>query len=377
MSKDKIALQEFEERINWPLDRKIQETNERIELWVQYWGKDAYISFSGGLDSTVLLDLARNHPRIDGESLPAYFADTGTEYPDIRRFVRSIPNIAWVQPKIKFHKVLEKYGYPVVSKNVSKYVKEVQRAKTAQVVRLRLTGWRKDGTHSPMSKIPHKWQFLIGAPFNVSDMCCYHLKKRPLKNIGAPIVGVRAAEAKNRKNTYLRTGCNAFEISQPRSWPMAFWTDRDVKEYIAIKSLRYCPIYDMGYRRTGCFSCAFGIHLEPWPNRFQLMQKTHPRLWDLCMDRYGFQPVLEFMNDWLPKNQKIAYRWKDYSPMQLTKLRKKFEAGEIPKAVEAVEKLGVGTFDYGVYNKCIPLKRKQIGGLLKRKQIGVCVIDSN
>ncbi len=312
MGSNIITDEEFKKRLAWPLDRKINETMERIDLWVQYWGKDACVSYSGGLDSTVLLDIVRSHPRINGAAIPAFFADTGTEYPDIRRFVKATPGITWVRPKMKFHEVIKKYGYPVVSKQMAQYIGQVQRAKTPQVVRLRLTGWTARKKYSPMSKISQKWQFLTGAPFQVSDKCCALLKKHPLKKMGVPMIGVRAAEPKNREKTYLMSGCNAFDNKTPRSWPMAFWTDADVKEYIKIRKIEYCSIYDLGYKRTGCFPCAFGLHLEPWPNRYQLMEKTHPRLWNLCMDRYGFQAVFEFMNEWLPKKQQLSYKWRDY-----------------------------------------------------------------
>lgn len=312
--KNIISESEFKRRVQWPLDRKIKETQERIELWAEYWGPKISISFSGGLDSTVLIDLVRTHPRIDGGGgIPVFFSDTGTEYPDIRRFVRTIPGVIWVRPKMKFHQVIKKYGYPVVSKRISQYVGQVKRAKSANTVRLRLTGFKKDGTYSQMSKIPQKWHFLIGAPFLISDMCCEKLKKAPLKNMGMPLVGIRAAEAKNREKTYMLHGCNAFHLKSPRSWPMAFWTDADVKEYIAAKGLDYCPIYDMGYSRTGCFPCALGVDQEPWPNRFQLMEKTHPKIWNLCMDRYGLQAVFEWMNEFLPKKQQISFRYSDYS----------------------------------------------------------------
>ena len=44
---------------------------------------------SGGKDSTVLLDLARRiYPDI-----PAVFIDTGLEYPELRDFVKTIPNV--------------------------------------------------------------------------------------------------------------------------------------------------------------------------------------------------------------------------------------------------------------------------------------------
>lgn len=329
MTQDLISAQQFAERVAWPLDRKIKETWERIAAWVDYWGKDASVAFSGGLDSTTLVDLVNTCPHIDGHALPKYFADTGAEYPEIRKFVKTVPGVTWVRPEIKFHEVIRKYGYPVVSKRIAQYVGEVQKAKSAQIVRLRLTGWRKNGTHSPMSTISQKWQFLVGAPFKISDRCCNKIKKASMKGTGSPLVGVRAAEAKNREKTYLQYGCNAYELAAPRSWPMAFWTDEDVREYITSRNLEYCSLYDMGYTRTGCFPCAFGVHLEAWPNRFQLMQKTHPRLWNLCMDRYGYQHVFEFMNEWLPAKEQISFHWSDYSAREA----KKHQQAKLPLAV--------------------------------------------
>lgn len=40
----------------WPLERKIRVSQLRIMEWYQHWGGRVYISFSGGKDSTVLLD---------------------------------------------------------------------------------------------------------------------------------------------------------------------------------------------------------------------------------------------------------------------------------------------------------------------------------
>ncbi len=51
----------------------------------------------------------------------------------------------------------------------------------------------------------------------------------------------------------------------------------------------------MGYKRTGCVFCMFGVHLERPPNRFQLLQKTHPRLHTYCMEKLGLRKVLEFL----------------------------------------------------------------------------------
>ena len=52
----------------------------------------------------------------------------------------------------------------------------------------------------------------------------------------------------------------------------------------------------MGYSRTGCMFCMFGIHLEKEPNRFQLMEKTHPKLYDYCMKDLGCNKLLDLIN---------------------------------------------------------------------------------
>ena len=99
-----------------PLGVKILITQSRIREWVNYYGKDGvYISFSGGKDSTVLMDIARGM----FPDLLAVFLDTGLEYPEIRQFVKRFPNVKWLRPKKTFKQVIEEYGYPFISKEVS------------------------------------------------------------------------------------------------------------------------------------------------------------------------------------------------------------------------------------------------------------------
>ena len=87
-----------------PLKDKIRFTQRRIEEWVNHFGENGcYISFSGGKDSTVLLHLVRElYPNVE-----AAFVDTGLEYPEIRKFVKTFENVTWLRPEMRFDKVLE------------------------------------------------------------------------------------------------------------------------------------------------------------------------------------------------------------------------------------------------------------------------------
>jgi 3'-phosphoadenosine 5'-phosphosulfate sulfotransferase (PAPS reductase)/FAD synthetase len=118
----------------WPLERKMQVTQTRIMEWYLRHDGKVYVSFSGGKDSTVLLDIARRcYPDIE-----AVFIDTGLEYPEIREFVKTFEKVTWLSPmrydkesrswvKTNFKEVLGYYGYPVISKDVSQSIEEARR----------------------------------------------------------------------------------------------------------------------------------------------------------------------------------------------------------------------------------------------------------
>ena len=123
----KHTITDLHQMQSLPLSAKIQMTQRRIEEWVDRFGEDGvYVSFSGGKDSTVFLDIARKlYP-----DLKAMFVDVPTQYVELREFVKSFDNVDIVKPKISFAEVCEKYGFPMFSKEISsciadsrKYVK--------------------------------------------------------------------------------------------------------------------------------------------------------------------------------------------------------------------------------------------------------------
>ena len=293
-----------------PLDIKIRMTKERIQQWYEYWDGQVYVSFSGGKDSTVLKHIVDSMY----DNIPAVFVNTGLEYPEIQQFVRDIKagkydcfssDIEIIRPEMRFDEVILKYGYPVISKEISKKVKDGKMAlekgndKSYALKQFNGEYLNKNGEISIYNI--KKWKFLLDAPFKIHNKCCDVMKKKPAKQYTKeterkPIIGTMASEGQLRYVAWLKTGCNAFDKKEPSSQPLSFWTEQDILHYIKQFDVPYCSVYGdiipvdegallktTGCNRTGCIFCMFGCHLEKEPNRFQRLKETHPRQYEYCI----------------------------------------------------------------------------------------------
>lgn len=284
------------------LEEKIQISSARIIEWYERWGGKVYVSFSGGKDSIVLLHLVR---RIYPDTI-AMYVNTGLEYPEIVDFVGQTDNVRVVFPmkydrssgeykRYTFQQVLTDTGYPIISKEQSGFIEEYRCTHSTKLRSIRMHG-NKYG----MGKISDKYKYLIDSDFKISDRCCDFMKKNPSKKFEKdsglkPFLGTMAFESKQRESQWKEHGCNSFDAKRPKSAPLSFWTEQDVLQYIKKYHISYASVYGdlvsdengklhfTGCQRTGCVFCGFGCHLEKEPNRFQMLKKTHPKLYDYCM----------------------------------------------------------------------------------------------
>lgn len=296
---------ELKQMQSLPLHEKVAMSKRRIRDWYEKYDGQVCVSFSGGKDSTVLLHLVRSmYPEV-----PAVFSDTGLEYPEIREFVKTFDNVVWLKPKMNFKQVILKYGYPIPSKEVANtiyYAKKGCKTKLEKALGISIN--KKTGNVSSYN-MSERWKFLMDAPFEISDRCCSVMKKIPFKAYATssgqkPFIGTMAEESRMRLHAWMRTGCNAYDTTPPHSTPIAFWTQNDVLHYIVEnhipiasvygeiietgESVNQCghivPVYKTtGCDRTGCMFCMFGITSDSYPNRFQRMSLTHPKLYEYCM----------------------------------------------------------------------------------------------
>jgi 3'-phosphoadenosine 5'-phosphosulfate sulfotransferase (PAPS reductase)/FAD synthetase len=311
-TKSQIMASQLKQYQSLSLNAKVTLSKQRIQQWLDHWEDQCYVAFSGGKDSTVLLDLVWSiNPRI-----PAVFVDTGLEYPEIREFVKSYGDrVAWLKPKMPFNQVIEEYGYPILSKKISMGVSRYRNT-TSQVQRdLRLHG----GTNPTSGKkqertIPIKFHHLVDAPFKISEQCCDVMKKKPFKDYNKEsgrkaIIGTMAGDSDIRRKQYIAEGCQSFRDKDSQSRPLSFWTEQDILRYIS-EYRTYdgvCSVYGTlresadgslafdGCDRTGCMFCMFGVHMEKGENRFQRMAKTHPKQWNYCINTLGCGKVLDYI----------------------------------------------------------------------------------
>ena len=182
-----------------------------------------------------------------------------------------------------------------------------------------------------------RYRFLLDAPFEVSNKCCNIMKKGIIKKFAKEtgrvgITGQMAEESRLRTQKWLLNGCNGFNIKNPISNPMSFWTEQDVLQYIKENNIEICSVYGdivvdeevdgqmritdfgmnevekpkyktTGCNRTGCMFCGFGCHLEKeGEGRFERMKVTHPKQYEWIMKPWdegglGYKEVIDWINE--------------------------------------------------------------------------------
>lgn len=286
----------------------IKSTNQKYDL-----EHNAYLSFSGGKDSTLLhylLDKA-----LPDNQIPRVFIDTGIEYQMIREFVleqaKNDSRFVIIKPSKQIKRVLEDYGYPFKSKEHSTKLHEWQQGNRDTKSIKKYLG---DGEFSCPKQL--RYQFSDDFHLKVSQFCCHKLKKEPVKkwskqnNRPIAITGMRKEEGGQRTTL----GCILTDKkgNVVKFHPFAVvsdeWENWFVNELETVRGgLILCKLYypPYNFKRTGCCGCPFSLELQ---EQLETMERLLPN--QRKMAEIIWQPVYE-------EYRRINYRLKKYMQIKL------------------------------------------------------------
>lgn len=231
-------------------EEKVQISITKILEIINRTNGQIYVAFSGGKDSSVLLDLTAKiwaMTKYSAEPLNVALANTTCEYNGMLKFAHDFIgiieerhgikiNFLTTHPDKKIKDIFIDEGYPVVSKTTARKISDVRKimdekniswddikeyldATVENAEYLRKLGFNDSTTAvlcgilstnkkaSSMTRIPRRWLPLLYAPFKVSPKCCDYLKKSPFKKIAdqlnmSVLLGEMAEESKIRENAY-------------------------------------------------------------------------------------------------------------------------------------------------------------------------------
>jgi phosphoadenosine phosphosulfate reductase len=174
------------------------------------------------------------------------------------------------------------------------------------------------------------WQLIVRhktPPTRLIRYCCEELKEHGGQG-HTVITGVRWAESNRRKqkrnllelNAYTKQSImlgndnsearRLFETCTIKSKhvvnPIIDWSDAEVWEFIHMRNLTYCPLYDQGFTRLGCIGCplAGGPKMKWEFERYPKYRDAYIRTFDRMLVRRretGLDPV------WLNGRQVMAW----------------------------------------------------------------------
>lgn len=288
----------------------IKTTNQKYDL-----ENNAYLSFSGGKDSTILhylLDMA-----LPNNKIPRVFINTGIEYNDIVAFVEDLAKtderFVILKPSLPIKKTLDTYGYPFKSKEHSLRVYQFNKGSNKNYIKKYLTGYEVNGKKTtfvcPKCLL---YQFEEKGKYNYSNLCCYKMKKEPAhkwaKENHKPIVitGMLNEEGGNRK----RLGCIITDNKTKKLLkfhPLIKVNSEWEKWFAEQYNIKFCKLYYPPYNfvRSGCKGCPYSLTLAEQLETMELYLPNERKQCEII-----WKPVYE-------EYRRIGYRLKKNQQMKL------------------------------------------------------------
>lgn len=242
------------------------------------------LAYSGGKDSSVLLEMIRQVNKENKIKIKVVSSDTGIEFPSISKRMYDNADIV-VKPEMSYGQCIIKYGKPLLNKGKDEFLKHIYLHRKEYLDTGGLSGqWYKTqykkylNTANKRGKLKNgyyprkKYIDLVASGLKISSICCEKIKKKPMREwqndkknkIECVILGFRLAE-KGVRTSLIKKVCYFKNNNGKGLAPLREFTDSDMKMAIDKFGIDIDPVYDLlekyapkSQRRTGCFLCPYG-----------------------------------------------------------------------------------------------------------------------
>lgn len=196
--------------------------------------KIAYFGYSGGKDSGVVRELLRR----SGVNFETHYHITSCDPPELIRFIsQECPEAIFDRPPTTIWKLIVEKGPPLVKKRYCcKILKEY--------------GGHGEGDRNKLV-----------------------------------VLGIRRSESTGRKNRKAAEICSTTKRNIIN--PIIDWSLEDVWDYIHYRKIKYCSLYDEGWKRLGCVMCPMSDQVREakrWPKYAEAYRRAFNRLYQKGID---------------------------------------------------------------------------------------------
>lgn len=308
---------------------QVAKAMHRVEdLYSQTQGQ-CFLSFSGGKDSTIVLQLIKlceELGTIPKNAIPAVFCDTKIELGATVEFVKWVQanwygNVQLIQTEMLFPHVLKTHGKPIISKMKSELIRRYQKNSKMKSAQMLFSDYST-------TRLANKHMHILHPDFDVkiSNACCEQMKKKPFKKYAKEheilgyMSGERIAEGGARAMNYRQRSGNICTTINKHGMiiknPIIDWDDEMCDEFVKRYSVPLSRAYtEYGLSRTGCFCCPFAQDIV---GNLENLHKNEPNRYKAALfylkDVYIAQGVeLPFDADYMAE---YTEKWKEYDAMR-------------------------------------------------------------
>jgi phosphoadenosine phosphosulfate reductase len=123
----------------------------------------------------------------------------------------------------------------------------------------------------------------MSMPTRLGKWCCSEYKDCCSKSSTVGVVGVRIEESARRAGLWKELTIHN-KTGRAILAPIAYWTEKDVWDFIHGENIPYCSLYDEGWSRLGCVGCPINPanqakEFERWPKFEEMWKEGARRCW--------------------------------------------------------------------------------------------------